>query len=258
MDIWWTLHLKREPASVPLARRILLGTMETAGVDAQVAHEMGIALSEACANAVEHAAVAEPDQGFQVTASIDGDRLSIEVVDCGPALPPGAGPALPPPPPGVPLLAPSAPRVQRRPLAVPVAPAHKAPARPAPRCQSKRGRTTVISRAAVMASLSPAASARRLRGTERPAPYDAHVLTAGLSDGPADPLAGSPSDGLPALPLDIGTELPDPAAESGRGLFLIRALTDHMQLRSHPRQGTIVSFDKVLTWQENALLRAVS
>ncbi|MEU7602359.1 hypothetical protein AB0B44_15300, partial [Streptomyces sp. NPDC041003] len=31
--IWWSLHLRREAASVPLARRLLLGTMETAGVD---------------------------------------------------------------------------------------------------------------------------------------------------------------------------------------------------------------------------------
>ncbi|WP_169797090.1 ATP-binding protein, partial [Streptacidiphilus griseoplanus] len=110
MDIWWTLHLKREPASVPLARRILLSTMETAGVDPQVAHEIGVALTEACANAVEHAIGGDPDEGFQITASIDGDRLRIEVVDSGPGLPPGDPlarlPAL-----AVPLLSPSAPRV---------------------------------------------------------------------------------------------------------------------------------------------------
>nr|MDT0527250.1 ATP-binding protein [Streptomyces sp. DSM 41633] len=26
MSIWWSLHLRREAASVPLARRLLLGT----------------------------------------------------------------------------------------------------------------------------------------------------------------------------------------------------------------------------------------
>ncbi len=31
MSIWWSLHLRREAASVPLARRLLIGTMETSG-----------------------------------------------------------------------------------------------------------------------------------------------------------------------------------------------------------------------------------
>ncbi|MFE3875225.1 ATP-binding protein, partial [Kitasatospora sp. NPDC059146] len=68
MDIWWTLHLKRDPASVPLARRILLGAMATAGVDPQIADDLGVALTEACANAVEHGATGRPDDGFQAPA----------------------------------------------------------------------------------------------------------------------------------------------------------------------------------------------
>ena len=54
MSIWWSLHLRREAASVPLARRLLIGTMETAGVDPDVSYDLSVALSEACANAVEH------------------------------------------------------------------------------------------------------------------------------------------------------------------------------------------------------------
>ncbi|MFD5763050.1 ATP-binding protein, partial [Streptomyces sp. NPDC127044] len=54
MSIWWSLHLRREAASVPLARRLLLGTMETAGVDPDVSYDLSVALTEACANAVEH------------------------------------------------------------------------------------------------------------------------------------------------------------------------------------------------------------
>ncbi len=54
MSIWWSLHLRREAGeSVPLARR-LLGTMETAGVDPDISFDLSLALSEACANAVEH------------------------------------------------------------------------------------------------------------------------------------------------------------------------------------------------------------
>jgi serine/threonine-protein kinase RsbW len=279
VDIWWTLHLKRDPVSVPLARRILLGAMDTAGVDPQISHEIGIALTEACANAVEHAVGGEPDHGFQVTASIDGDRLRIEVMNSGPDLPLADAPprsALSLPlkaaaaqartdraptrdiPPGsdvqseaaVPGAAPR-PAPEPTPLAVPVAPVApvapvgRTPARQAPRCNSRRGRTTVISRAAVMASLTPAASARRLRSPDRPGPYDTHVLD-------IRPVLAAPM-------LDFGTEppdLPDLTAESGRGLFLIRALADHVQFRSHPRRGTILSFDKILKWRDDSLLRA--
>ncbi|MFD0329730.1 ATP-binding protein [Streptacidiphilus monticola] len=58
--------------------------MATAGVDPEVTHEVSIALSEACANAVEHAVpTGAEDDSFQVTATISGDRLRIEVNDSG-------------------------------------------------------------------------------------------------------------------------------------------------------------------------------
>ncbi|MDJ0383987.1 ATP-binding protein [Streptomyces sp. G-G2] len=107
MSIWWSLHLRREAASVPLARRLLLGTMETAGVDPDISFDLSVALSEACANAVEHGGpVAEaPATGgvegdgpapphsaacaaYRVTAYLDGDRCRIEVSDSGPGFPP--------------------------------------------------------------------------------------------------------------------------------------------------------------------------
>ncbi|MFJ9775608.1 ATP-binding protein [Kitasatospora sp. NPDC101157] len=208
MDIWWTLHLKRDPASVPLARRILLGAMATAGVDPQIADDLGVALTEACANAVEHGATGRPDDGFQVTASINGDRLRIEVTDSGPGLP-----------------AASAPPAVRRPAA-------PAPVGHAPR-RHRRGRATVPAR--VLTAHRPRRDGH---------PYDTHVL-------PCRPPA-------PTLrPVDLDT-LPDLTAESGRGLFLIHALTDHVQLRNHPLRGAIVSFDKILKWRDDALLRAAS
>ncbi|WP_441251022.1 ATP-binding protein [Kitasatospora sp. McL0602] len=212
MDIWWTLHLKRDPASVPLARRILLGAMESAGVDPQIAYDLGIALTEACANAVEHAVSGCPDAGFQVTASLDGDRLRIEVTDSGPGLPPVAAPAAPGP----------LPRLRRQP----------APAvRPAARRRTRRGRATL-----------PAPVPTRPR-SDRPAPYDTHVLQ---TRRPTPPAACTP---------EFDT-LPDLYGESGRGLFLIHALTDHVQLRNHPLRGAVVSFDKLLKWRDDALLPA--
>ncbi|KAB2590939.1 ATP-binding protein [Streptomyces arboris] len=102
MSIWWSLHLRREAASVPLARRFLLGTMETAGVDPDVSFDLSVALSEACANAVEHggdrSGLAEhgdrgtekppADSGqYRVTAYLDGEKCRIEVADSGPGFP---------------------------------------------------------------------------------------------------------------------------------------------------------------------------
>ncbi|WP_351230662.1 ATP-binding protein [Streptomyces sp. NPDC002133] len=90
MSIWWSLHLRREAASVPLARRLLLGTMETAGVDPDISYDLSVALSEACANAVEHGGNAGPgglSEAYRVTAYLDGDRCCIEVADSGPGFP---------------------------------------------------------------------------------------------------------------------------------------------------------------------------
>ncbi|MFI6336199.1 ATP-binding protein [Streptomyces sp. NPDC050535] len=93
MSIWWSLHLRREAASVPLARRLLIGTMETAGVDPDVSFDLSIALSEACANAVEHGgdttAQGDFSEAYRVTAYLDGETCRIEVTDSGPGFPSG-------------------------------------------------------------------------------------------------------------------------------------------------------------------------
>src|SRR3954452_21662955 len=92
MSIWWSLHLRRDAASVPLARRLLLGTMETAGVDPDVSYDLSVALSEACANAVEHgggAAHGGMSEAYRVTAYLDGEKCRIEVADSGPGFPAG-------------------------------------------------------------------------------------------------------------------------------------------------------------------------
>ncbi|KPC82333.1 MULTISPECIES: ATP-binding protein [Streptomyces] len=104
MSMWWSLHLRREAASVPLARRFLLGTMETAGVDPDISYDLSVALSEACANAVEHGGDRRDAEGaqdagpasagdgrsghasgqYRVTAYLDGEKCRIEVADSGP------------------------------------------------------------------------------------------------------------------------------------------------------------------------------
>ncbi|MFF6790477.1 serine/threonine-protein kinase RsbW [Streptomyces filamentosus] len=96
MSIWWSLHLRREAASVPLARRLFLGTMETAGVDPDVSYELSVALTEACANAVEHGGGGVGGLGseaYRVTAFLDGETCRIEVADAGPGFPGAQAPA---------------------------------------------------------------------------------------------------------------------------------------------------------------------
>ena len=195
MDVWWSLHLRREPASVPLARRILLGTMASAGVDPEISHEVGVALTEACANAVEHAVSAAgtgEDSGFQVTATIEGGRLRVEVTDSGP------------------------------------------------------GFSTVPGRAA---KAGPGTAAV-LRGGARGG------RTAGRSGGGAGARPPARRRRGPGIPADAGTQLPDTGSEHGRGLFLIRALVDHVQFRDNPRSGAVVSFDKTLKYCDRPLLHA--
>ncbi|MEV8020530.1 ATP-binding protein [Streptomyces sp. NPDC086554] len=96
MSMWWSLHLRREAASVPLARRLLIGTMETAGVDPDVSYDLSVALSEACANAVEHGGAPAPEGqagAYRVTAYLDGEKCRIEVADSGPGFVPVTLPA---------------------------------------------------------------------------------------------------------------------------------------------------------------------
>ncbi|MFG2636152.1 ATP-binding protein [Streptomyces sp. NPDC048362] len=91
MSIWWSLHLRREAASVPLARRLLIGTMETAGVDPEVSYDLSVALSEACANAVEYGGrtlSGGTPEAYRVTAYLDGEKCRIEVADSGPGIAP--------------------------------------------------------------------------------------------------------------------------------------------------------------------------
>lgn len=149
MSMWWSLRLRREAASVPLARRLLLGAMETAGVDPDVSFDVSLALTEACSNAVEHGGGAG-DEEFRVTAVFDGDKCHIEVSDSGPGF----------------------------------------------SCRSQ-----------------------------------------------------------PPLPGATGTRS-RLGAEGGRGLYLIAELSDHVDIHNRPGHGAVVSFDKILKWRDDALVRA--
>ena len=74
------LALPRDELSVPVARRVLKGSLTTLGVRDDVVADIELALTEACTNVLEHAA--DPDE-YELTAGIDGRVCVIEVVDRG-------------------------------------------------------------------------------------------------------------------------------------------------------------------------------
>ena len=80
MDVNWTLLLPREVESVVKARRMLQDTASLVGMDPEVSYDLGVALTEACANVIEHAGRAE---GYWVAAGISSDRCWVDVVDNG-------------------------------------------------------------------------------------------------------------------------------------------------------------------------------
>ena len=80
MELRVTLCLPRDEVSVPVARRILKGALETLGVVRETIGDIELALTEACTNVLDHS---EADTEYEVTAGIDGATCVIEVVDRG-------------------------------------------------------------------------------------------------------------------------------------------------------------------------------
>ena len=82
MEIKLSLALPREELSVPVVRRVLKSSLAALGVEADVIHDIEVALSEAVTNVLDHAAQGDE---YQVSAGIDGDICVIEIVDRGAA-----------------------------------------------------------------------------------------------------------------------------------------------------------------------------
>jgi serine/threonine-protein kinase RsbW len=74
------LSLPREVDSVPAVRRLLRCALAVLHVDRQSGDDLEIALTEACANVVKHAAGAD---GFEVRLDVGTDRCAIDVLDNG-------------------------------------------------------------------------------------------------------------------------------------------------------------------------------
>jgi serine/threonine-protein kinase RsbW len=137
------LSLPRDTASVAISRRVVRSALSALGVIDNVRYDVELALTEACANVVRHAAQSDE---YDVSINVHDETCSIDVIDSG-------------------------------------------------------------------------------RG------YDEESLQASM---------------------------PNPSAEEGRGLHLIRMLTENVRLAHHPKQGTIMHFEKRLKWDPQSLIPRMS
>lgn len=80
MEVKLVLFLPRDVASVPVSRQVLDGCLETLGVTADTRTDIALALTEACANVIQHAG---PGEEYEVMASARDGNCVIEVVNTG-------------------------------------------------------------------------------------------------------------------------------------------------------------------------------
>ena len=80
MEVRLSLSLPRDRSTVPLTRRVLDAALAVFSVTKDCRDDIGLAIGEACANAVQHA---EAGADYHVTVTIADDRCVIDVVDQG-------------------------------------------------------------------------------------------------------------------------------------------------------------------------------
>jgi serine/threonine-protein kinase RsbW len=78
VEIKMVLYLPRDAASVPVSRQVLDGCLQTLGVSPDTRTDIALALSEACANVIQHA---DPADEYEVLARASNGRCVIEVVN---------------------------------------------------------------------------------------------------------------------------------------------------------------------------------
>jgi anti-sigma regulatory factor (Ser/Thr protein kinase) len=80
MEVRLSLSLPRDAATVPMTRRVLDAALALFSVSRDCRADIELAVGEACANAVEHAA---NGADYHVTVTIQDDRCVIDVIDEG-------------------------------------------------------------------------------------------------------------------------------------------------------------------------------
>ena len=81
MQVKYSLHLPREALTVPVARRLCRGALEELGITPRCLHDVALAVTEACANVIEHSS--DNDDEYEVAVIVDDTRCQIQVIDTG-------------------------------------------------------------------------------------------------------------------------------------------------------------------------------
>jgi serine/threonine-protein kinase RsbW len=80
MEIQMALFLPRDTVSVPVSRQVLDSCLQTLGVTPDTRGDIALALTEACANVIQHAG---PGEEYEVRVSARNCQCAIEVVNTG-------------------------------------------------------------------------------------------------------------------------------------------------------------------------------
>ena len=81
MQVKFSLYLPRDAVTVPVARRLCRGAMEELGISRACLHDVALAVTEACANVIEHSS--DVDDEYEVTVSVHEEVCEIRVIDTG-------------------------------------------------------------------------------------------------------------------------------------------------------------------------------
>src|SRR4051794_22385187 len=81
MEISYAINLPRDALTVPIVRRLCQGAMVELGVSRTCTSEVAVAVTEACANVIEHSS--DQDDDYEVRVAVNDARCEIRVIDAG-------------------------------------------------------------------------------------------------------------------------------------------------------------------------------
>lgn len=81
MQVKFSMYLPRDAITVPVARRLARGAMEELGVSRACLADVALAVTEACANVIEHSSDVEDE--YEISVSVDEELCEIRVIDTG-------------------------------------------------------------------------------------------------------------------------------------------------------------------------------
>jgi serine/threonine-protein kinase RsbW len=82
MQINYSLVLPRDALTVPIVRRLCRGAMLELGVCVADINDVSLAVTEACANVIDHASKGREEE-YEVTVAISEEQCDVRIVDTG-------------------------------------------------------------------------------------------------------------------------------------------------------------------------------